>query len=175
MILFFKTTLSLLFYVLNLFTSRISFIFPIKNFFNYFYFWLHRVFVATHGLSLVVVSGGDSLVAVSGLVIAAVSLVAGHEKCAQASAVVAHELSCPLVCGSFPDQGLNQCPLQWQVDSLPLDHQGSPTADSWATLFWGVFVHLYLDYILLNNPAVLHDSWLAESPNMEPPIWEVQL
>ena len=76
------------------------------------------------------VSGGDSLVAVSGLVIAAVSLMAGHEKWAQASAVVAHELSCPLVCGSFPDQGLNQCPLQWQVDSSPLDHQASPTADS---------------------------------------------
>ena len=69
--------------------------FQLKNF-NYFYFWLHGVFVATHGLSLAVVSGGDSLVAVSGLVIEAVSLVAGHEKWAQASAVVAHELSCPL-------------------------------------------------------------------------------
>ena len=103
--------------------------FQLKNF-NYFYFWLHGVFVATHGLSLAVVSGGDSLVAVSGLVIEAVSLVAGHEKWAQASAVVAHELSCPLICGSFPDQGLNQCPLQWQVDSSPLDHQAGKSLHS---------------------------------------------
>ena len=29
-------------------------------------------------------------------------------------------------CGIFLDQGLNPCPLHWQVDSHPLDHQGSP-------------------------------------------------
>ena len=28
--------------------------------------------------------------------------------------------------GIFPGQGLNLCPLHWQADSLPLDHQGSP-------------------------------------------------
>ena len=27
---------------------------------------------------------------------------------------------------SFPDQGLNLCLLNWQADSLPLNHQGSP-------------------------------------------------
>ena len=26
----------------------------------------------------------------------------------------------------FPDQGSNPCPLHWQVNSSPLDHQGSP-------------------------------------------------
>ena len=26
----------------------------------------------------------------------------------------------------FPDQGLNPCPLRWQVESLPLSQQGSP-------------------------------------------------
>ena len=26
----------------------------------------------------------------------------------------------------FPIQGLNQCLLHWQADSLPLNHQGSP-------------------------------------------------
>ena len=28
--------------------------------------------------------------------------------------------------GIFPDQGSNPCRLHWQVDSLPLSHQGSP-------------------------------------------------
>ena len=42
------------------------------------------------------------------------------------SVVVVCGLSCPLACGIFPDQGQNLCPLHWQVDSEPLDHQGSP-------------------------------------------------
>ena len=37
-------------------------------------------------------------------------------------------LSCPTACGIFPDQGLNPCPLHWQVESQPLDHQGSPSS-----------------------------------------------
>ena len=31
-----------------------------------------------------------------------------------------------LLQGIFPTQGLNLCLLHWQVDSLPLSHQGSP-------------------------------------------------
>ena len=42
------------------------------------YFCLHWVFVAALGLSLVVVTGGYSLVAAYGLLIAVASLVAGH-------------------------------------------------------------------------------------------------
>ena len=38
---------------------------------------------------------------------------------------VAHELTCSVACGAFPDQGSNPCLLHWQVDSLPLSHQGS--------------------------------------------------
>ena len=38
------------------------------------------------------------------------------------SIVVAHELSCSWI---FLDQGSNPCLLHWQVDSLPLSHQGS--------------------------------------------------
>ena len=37
-----------------------------------------------------------------------------------------HRLRCPAACGIFLDQGSNLCPLPWQVDSKPLDHQGSP-------------------------------------------------
>ena len=37
-----------------------------------------------------------------------------------------HGLSCSMVCGVFPGQGLNPCLLPWQVGSLPLSLQGSP-------------------------------------------------
>ena len=39
------------------------------------------------------------------------------------SVIVTHGLSCPMACGTFLDQGSNLCPLHWEVDSLPLDHQ----------------------------------------------------
>ena len=42
------------------------------------YFWLHWVFIAVRGLSLVVVSGGLLFVAVHRLLIAVASLVAEH-------------------------------------------------------------------------------------------------
>ena len=42
------------------------------------------------------------------------------------SVLVAHKLSCSLACEIFLDQGSNLCLLHWQVDSLPLNHQGSP-------------------------------------------------
>ena len=42
------------------------------------YFWLHWVFVAAHGLSLVTASGAYSLAMVCGLLIVAASLVAEH-------------------------------------------------------------------------------------------------
>ena len=33
------------------------------------------------------------------------------------SMVVVRGLNYPAACGNFPDQGLNLCPLRWQVDS----------------------------------------------------------
>ena len=42
------------------------------------------------------------------------------------SVVVAHRLSCSVACGIFWDQGSNPCLLHWEVDLLPLSHQGSP-------------------------------------------------
>ena len=41
------------------------------------------------------------------------------------SLVVMHGPGCPVARGIFPDQGLNPYLLHWQVDSQPLDHQGS--------------------------------------------------
>ena len=46
-------------------------------FFFFFFFWLHWVFVAVRGLSLVAASGGYSVV-VRGLLIAVASLVMEH-------------------------------------------------------------------------------------------------
>ena len=48
---------------------------------------------------------------------------------------MAHRLSCIVARGIFPDQGLNLCLLHWQMDSLPLSHQGS----------------LWLDINIVNN------------------------
>ena len=45
---------------------------------NFIYFWLHRLFGATCGLSLVVANRGYALVAVPGLLIAVASVIAEH-------------------------------------------------------------------------------------------------
>ena len=39
---------------------------------------------------------------------------------------VAQVLNCSMACGIFLSQGWNPCLLSWQVDSLPLSHQGNP-------------------------------------------------
>ena len=60
---------------------------------------------------------------------ASVVVVRGCRSCglwSTASVVVVQGFSCSVVCGIFPNQGLNPCPLHWQADSLPLSHQGSP-------------------------------------------------
>ena len=80
------------------------------------YFWLFWVFVATHRLSLVLASGGCSLVAVVGLLIVVVSLVWYEGS--------GHRLSCSTACGIFLDQGSKVGVPK--VDSKLLDHQGSP-------------------------------------------------
>ena len=41
------------------------------------------------------------------------------------STVVVQGLSCSVACEIFLDQEWNLCLLHWQVDSLPLSHQGS--------------------------------------------------
>ena len=56
--------------------------------------------------------------------------------------VMAHALSDPSACGISSDQGLNPCPLYWQVGSCSLCHQGSP----WST---------FLPVCLLTHRCVL--------------------
>ena len=77
-------------------------------FLRFTYFWLHWVLIAAYRLPLVVESTGSrhagSVVAVLGLQ-------------SLGSVAVEYSLSCSMACGIFPDQGLNLCPLHWQVDS----------------------------------------------------------
>ena len=76
-------------------------------------------------------SGGYSLVGVSRLLISVPFLVAELDSRARELQELQllsleHRLnSCSSACGIFLDQGLNSCLLHWQVDSLPLSHQGS--------------------------------------------------
>ena len=50
------------------------------------------------------------------------SVVAGFSLQITGLVVEVHGLSCPVLCGIFPDEGLNLCLLHGREDSLPLDH-----------------------------------------------------
>ena len=80
-----------------------------------------------HGLFLVAASRSYSLVMMSRLLIAVVILCGAQSLELVGSVVVAVS---PAACGTFPDQGSNPCPLHWQVDLLPLNHQGSPSEET---------------------------------------------
>ena len=86
------------------------------------------VFVSVRGLSLVAASGGHSSSRCAGLSLSRPLLLQSTGSGRAGSAAVAHGPSCSAACGIFPDQGSNPCPLHWQVDSQPLNHQGSPLA-----------------------------------------------
>ena len=58
-----------------------------------------------------------SLVAEHGLLGARASVVVARGVQSAGSVVVAHGLSCSVACGVFLDQGLNLCPLHWEVNS----------------------------------------------------------
>ena len=57
--------------------------------------------------------------------------------------VEAYRFSCFPAYGIFPDQGLSLC-LHWQVDSSPLNHQGSPSfqISKKKILFWNMDGHI---------------------------------
>ena len=67
-----------------------------------------------------------SLVVENGLSVTQASVIAAPGLQSTSSVVVAKGLSCFTACEILLDQGLNLCLLHWQVDSLPLSHQGSP-------------------------------------------------
>ena len=91
-----------------------------------FYLWLCWVFVSVRGLSPVAASGGHSSSRCAGLSLSRPLLLRSTGSRRAGSATVAHGPSCSAACGIFPDQCSNPCPLNWQADSQPLRHQGSP-------------------------------------------------
>ena len=94
--------------------------------FFFFFFWLCWVFISVRGLPLVVASGGHSSSRCAGLSLSRPLLLRSTGSRRTGSVVVAHGPSRSAACGIFPDQGSNPCPLNWQADSQPLRHQGSP-------------------------------------------------
>ena len=80
------------------------------------------LFTVVHSLLIAVASLGWS----TGSRCAGFSSCSMHALECVGSIDVVHGLSCSTACGIFLDQGLNSCPLHWQVDSQPLDHQGRP-------------------------------------------------
>ena len=85
----------------------------------YFIYWLCWVFAAAHGISLVVASRGYSPAVACRLLTERLLEVQNMRSSARrhASVVAALRFSLPEVCGIFPNQGLNPCPLHWQADS----------------------------------------------------------
>ena len=121
------------------------FFFLINLFILFIYPWLRWVLTAAHGPSPIAASRGYSLLWCAGFSLwwpltlrSTGSRRVGFSSCSTwalvvaprlqstGAAVVAHGPSCSAACGILPDQGSNPCPLQWQADSQPLHHQGSP-------------------------------------------------
>ena len=111
------------------------------------YFWLCRVFVSVRGLPLVAASGGHSSSRCTGLWLSWPLLLWSTGSRRAGSVVVAHGPSCSAVCGIFPDQGSNPCPLHWQADSQPLCHREAP-----------VYLNILVYYYIHNNSDSSHVS-----------------
>ena len=82
-------------------------------------FCLSWVFIALRGLSLIAASRRVWASHCDGLSY-------GAQSVGKWVSVVVHELSCSEAYGIFLDQESNPCPLQWQVNSYPVSHLGSP-------------------------------------------------
>ena len=136
-------------------------------------FWLHWAFAAAWGLSLIEASRGYSSLRCLGFSLRWRLLWSAGSRCVAETAAaprfwgvgsvaVEHRFNCSAACGIFPGQGLNLCPLRWQEDSYPLDHQGSPnrffffffsSADFYLFFFDTINVHLllYLFFLILKS------------------------
>ena len=81
----------------------------------------------THRLSPSCGEQGLLFIVVHRLLTAAASL-GEHRLSGMDSVAAAHRLNLrhSMTRGAFPDKGSNPCPLHWQADSLPLDHQEVP-------------------------------------------------
>ena len=105
--------------------EHLIFFFKLLFIYLFIYLWLCWVFVSVRGLSLVA-SGGHSSSRCTDLSLSWPLLLRSTSSRRAGSVVVAHGPSCSVAYGILPDQGSNPCPLDWQADSQPLRHQGSP-------------------------------------------------
>ena len=112
------------------------------------------VFVSVRGLSLVAASGGHSSSRCAGLSLSRPLLLRSTGSRCAGSVIVAHGPSCSAVCGVFPDQGLNPCPLHWQADSQPLRHQGSPLVDFFIFSFHTNSLQFRVFYIYSTSQSI---------------------
>ena len=102
-----------------------------QNIIYLFYFWLHWVFVAAHGLPLVVVSGGYSSLCCMGfslwwLPCCPRAQVLGFSSCStRAQKLWPTGLVAPRQVRPSRARDRTCVPLHLQANSLPLDHQGS--------------------------------------------------
>ena len=106
-------------------------------FFNLFIYGCVGSSFLCEGFSPGVASGGHSSSLCAGLSPSRPLLLRSTGSRRAGSVIVAHEPSCSVACGIFPDQGSNPCPLHWQADSQPLHHQGSPVASVFMFWFFG--------------------------------------
>ena len=84
----------------------------------------------------------------------------------------AHGLSCLLACGIFWEQGLELCPLHWQVYSSPLRHQGGPPAGISVCLFTCDSLEGKVPFWRLHHqerPLFLFPKYLLNSCGWKPP------
>ena len=75
-----------------------------------------------------------------------------------------HRLSCSTACGIFLDQGSNLCLLHWQMDLLPLSHQGSPVLFSLLTIKWC--------YVLWRRRKLNYKIFLVDLSTVATCIWD---
>ena len=141
-----------------------SFFFFFFKFNLLIYFWVFWVFVSVRGLSLVAASRGHSSSRCVGLSLSRPVFLRSTASRRASSVVVAHGPSCSVACGTFPDQGLNPCPLHWHADSEPLRHQGSPLCPFLnRVIFWSLSCRSSLHILSVN---LLSDIWFINfSPN----------
>ena len=99
----------------------------------FFFFLLHCVSIAMWGLSLVTVSRSCSSLHIDmwafhcrGFSCCGPQALGSRLRSCGLKAPELQLSSCSELCVIFLDQGSNICPLHWQVNSWPLDHQGSP-------------------------------------------------
>ena len=127
---------------------------------------MNWVFFAAHGLSLLEASEGYFLVVLHRLLIVVASLALGQQ-------FTVHRLSCSTLCGVFPDQGSNPCALCWQVDSQPLDHQGSPDVSSYYkdSKKWHCCLATFCVWLLsLSSTFVCPSPLTCRTPGTETPV-----